>query len=187
MVTAVVAALIGLVVGRATRGRFSAVAEHPVRTWPLLGGGAALQLVAHVGAERLAYPLVLLSYVALAAFAARNLHLVGMGLVLVAITVNGGVIALNHGMPVRPEAAADAGVRELGPAHHLERDSDRLLVLADVIPLRATGEVLSLGDLVFAVGLADVTARVLHPRPRRSVLRGRQGLRRRDLRPLMSQ
>ena len=175
MLTAATAAVAGLIVGRATGGRVSRVGEHPIRTWALLAAGAALQALAHVGGlQRVAFLMVVASYVALAAFAARNLHLVGMGLVLVAIVLNGVTIAVNHGMPVRAPAAEALGLRQLGPAHHLERGSDRLLVLADVIPLRITGEVLSFGDLVLAVGLADVVARVMQPRPSRSTLRGRR-------------
>jgi hypothetical protein len=172
VLTVAAAAVVGVLVGRLTGGSTAHLAQQRVRSWGLVVGAAALQAGAHLSAfEGAAVAMVLASGVLLGVCAARNLHLVGMGLVLAGIALNTGVIALNGGMPVRASAADDAGVRAVGAAHHLERDDDFLMALADVIPFSPTGEVLSFGDLVLAVGLADLGARAMHPRPHRSALR----------------
>jgi hypothetical protein len=171
MLTAAAAGLVGLVVGLATGGRTVHVAEHRVRSWGLLVGAVTLQSVAQVGPDGLALAAYLVSYGLLGAFAVRNLHLVGIGLVATGLALNAGVMLVNGGMPVRPSAAEAAGVEALGAAHHLEGAGDVLMPLADVIPFGLTGEVLSFGDLVFAVGLADVVAHALRPRPQRSAHR----------------
>jgi hypothetical protein len=169
MITAALAVGAGLVIGLATGGRTANLGRHPMFGWPLLIVAFAAQSLAQVGGlQRIAYPLVLLSYVVLLVFAARNLHLVGMGVVLVGIALNAAVVLINHGMPVRPSAAAAAGIERLAAVHHTERESDTLLVLADVVPARAIGEVLSIGDLVLAVGLGNVVVRMTRPRAARS-------------------
>jgi hypothetical protein len=172
MVTAALAVVVGLVIGRATGGSTAAFARLSLRTWPLLVGGAVMQTLAQIDAlDRIAYPLVVASYAALLVVGVRNLHLVGMGLVVAGIALNASVIVANHGMPVRPSAAEAAGVDRVAAGHHFERPSDRLVALGDVLPARPLGEVLSVGDLILAVGLADLVVRMTRRGPARSVYR----------------
>ena len=98
-----------------------------------------------------------------------------MGVVLVGLALNLVPIAVNHGMPVRA-AALVRWVRSiraprrpplhLGAKRHLERPSDRLVALGDVIAVPAAHEVASFGDLVLAAGLGAVAFDVVR-RPRR--------------------
>jgi hypothetical protein len=53
---------------------------------------------------------------------------------------------------------------DLGAKRHLEGPDDRLTFLGDVLPLRPLGEVVSVGDVVLAVGVAGLLFRVLRPR-----------------------
>lgn len=163
-------AAIGVLAGRRSRP----VAGRPLRLWTLLAGGLVLQVL--VGRVDVAAPTLLVaSYGLLLAFAAANVATVGMWMVATGIAANLVAIALNAGMPVRPEALVAAGLADPGRAdevrlaakHHLERPSDRLPWLGDVIPLPALGEVVSFGDVVMAVGTANVVARLLAPAPRR--------------------
>jgi hypothetical protein len=172
---AAVAIVLGGVVGLLVGGRFANLGEHRLAAWALLPAGVALQLLsnlAHRGGAALA--LLLVSYTCLLAFAAANLRVLGMSLVVVGLACNIVVIALNRGMPVRPRAVISAGIAadagdlahiRLQSKHHYERRSDRLLFLADVIPVRPLREVLSVGDLVMSLGIAVVVAALLKKEP----------------------
>ncbi|MDQ1445729.1 MAG: hypothetical protein QOI20_2193 [Acidimicrobiaceae bacterium] len=181
MAYAFVAIVFGGLVGLALGGRLRNLGEHRLAAWPLLPAGVVLQLLS--GAARnhadVALALLLASYVALGAFAAANARVLGMALVGAGLAANLLVIAVNQGMPVRRQAAIDAGIARssaeldainLKTKHHYERPSDDLMFLADVIPVRPLREVLSLGDAVMSVGIAAVVAALLrrepaHPQP----------------------
>lgn len=94
--------------------------------------------------------LLILSYVLLVGFCVANANLRGMSVVAIGIALNGAVVAVNHGMPVRAE-----GVRTT-VKHHQERPSDKFTGLGDIIVVDPLNQALSFGDLIMAVGLADV-------------------------------
>lgn len=168
MVVAIVGGILaGLIVG----GRLGNLAEREVRRWPLLGIGVGLQLVLSVADPPGGFGLLVLSYAALATFAVVNLHYVGMPIFLLGLGLNVVPILVNGGMPVRPEAivAADiVGADELdtidfGPKRHLETDDDRVVFLADIIPVSPFKQVLSFGDLIMSVGVANILMRLMQP------------------------
>jgi hypothetical protein len=115
--------------------------------------------------------MVLAGYGALIVGALANAQIVGIGVLLVGLSANALVIAINSGMPVRPDALVAAGVVDRGEQitlsghRHAEDGGSLLRILDDRIPLPAGGQVVSFGDLVLAVGLADATAHI--PRRRR--------------------
>ena len=108
--------------------------------------------------------MMLFSLVLLLWFALANLHLTGMGVMAVGLCANVVPIVVNQGMPVRAEAlvhadvarADDVGSIELSGGRHLERPSDDFVVLADIIPVPAAGQVVSFGDLIIFVATIDV-------------------------------
>lgn len=167
----ILAVATGAAIGVLAGGRLRFLAQRTLRMWPLLGAGLVLQVVAGTAGGGAGTGLLLASFAALLAFAVANLATVGMWLVGSGIALNLAVIGLNDGMPVRPSALVKAGVAEpgrtadvrLSAKHHLERPSDRLVALADIIPVAPLREVLSFGDLVMAVGTADVVANLLAP------------------------
>ncbi|MBA3303312.1 MAG: DUF5317 domain-containing protein [Acidimicrobiia bacterium] len=168
-----VAMVVGVGLGLAAGGRLSNLGRQPLRSPVALAAGVGLQVVSEVVPleDAAAVTATVLSYVLLATFAARNFVIQGMFVVLVGLVLNGVVIAVNGGMPVREDAIAAAGIDlkmpaadlDFGAKRHLEGPSDRLVVLADVIPLPPLREVVSFGDLILAVGMADVTFRLLRP------------------------
>jgi hypothetical protein len=178
---AVVAVLIGLVIGLATGGRLSHLARRSFGAVWLLALGVILQAVTEVFhlPKNADYIAVLVSYGALAAFAIRNLGLTGMGVVAVGLALNIVPIAVNRGMPVRATAIVDAHVARadqiatlgFGGKRHLEGRGDHLTDLGDILPDWVFHEVLSFGDLVMAVGIAAVFANLLRPTRRRVVPR----------------
>jgi hypothetical protein len=174
----VVAVAIGFAIGLATGGRLRNLAERSFRTVWLLVIGVLLQVVAEVFhlPKTTGYLVVLFSYAALAAFALCNLRLAGMGVVAVGLVLNIIPIAVNQGMPVRASAIVEARVARpdeiptlgFGGKRHLEGPADRLKPLGDVLPDWVFHEVLSFGDLVMAVGIADVFVHLLRTPRRRA-------------------
>jgi Family of unknown function (DUF5317) len=141
-----------------TGGRLRNIAATQLRRPGILAAAVGIQLVLDVlhptrgAAGRLASGLLVVSYVLLLVFCAANLRLRGLAVVAVGIALNGAVIALNAGMPVRaPEAAVETTTK-----HHAERPSDRLTFLGDIILVPALRQSLSFGDLIMLVGLVDV-------------------------------
>ncbi len=187
---ALVALAAGLALGLATGGRLANIGRRPVRAWPLLGLG----LVADLAAAHLtglgAVVVVLLGYGFLMAFALANLGLTGMSLVVVGLALNALVMSVDTGMPVRGPAVVAAGLAtpaqvarldHPGPGlevvdgpHHLARAADGLVALSDTIPFAPFGEVVSFGDLILAVGLADVAFNLTRPRRRPAHARRRR-------------
>lgn len=163
--------LLALVLG----GRPSNLGRRPLRGWPLLAGGIVLQVAAgRALGEAATTPLVVASYLLLIVFAVVNLHLVGMGVVMVGMVANALVIGLNDGMPIRPAAVVAAGLATPEEAERLkadakrrpERSGDQAILLADIIPIPLMGEVVSFGDLVIGVGIVDTIIHLMKPRRR---------------------
>lgn len=132
---------------------------------PVIGGGGDGRLLGG-------------SLVLLLAFALRNRHLVGMGVLAAGLAMNATVVLANGAMPVRAEAVVRAGIAEpaelvavdLGGGRRFEREGDRLVALGDVLPSPALGAVLSLGDLVAMAGIGALSCDLV-----RHAARGRSG------------
>ncbi len=148
------------------------MAGRTFRLWPLLVAGLVLQVASAAMGSTPGFVLLLSSYLALLTFAVANVSLTGMWLVALGVGLNLVAIGVNGGMPVRPSALVAAGVAEAEEVHdldlrgkrHLERPSDRLVAISDIIPVRPLAEVLSFGDIVMNVGLADVIVHLMRPR-----------------------
>jgi hypothetical protein len=145
-----------------------------VRWWALLPVGLVLAVVATRANGAVAGVLGVAGLGGLVTFTARNLHLAGMGILTAGLGLNLLAIVVNAGMPVRPGALVTAGVVDTGEAgtvelagyRYLERPEDPLPIIGDVIPLPLGRSVVSVGDLVIAVGVADVVAHLTRRRRR---------------------
>ena len=166
---------VGFLVSLALGGRFRHLAGKTFRLWLLLPMGLLLQvLVEHEGSPA-PYVLLLLSYVCLIAFGVANWRLTGMWLIVLGFGLNFLCIAVNHGMPVSHTAIGSLGIEDppTGVKHHLERSSDRLEFLGDIIPVPSpVDEALSFGDMIMTVGVADLLFNLMQP-PRRERRRRR--------------
>lgn len=174
MAFTIVALAAGLAAGIVAGGRPSNATLRPLRAVGALAAAVVLQVLpALVDVDDgLGLACILGSYGLLVGFALVNVRLVGMPVVLVGLVCNAVAIGANAGMPVRVEAlrqvdpaltAAQLDELDLGAKRHLEDGDDVLTFLGDVVPVRPLGQVLSFGDLILAVGLADVTFRLLKP------------------------
>jgi hypothetical protein len=157
---------IAVVVALLRGGRLSSLADVRLRGWWLLFVGFGMQAVTNFfptdagWAAPLAVTLILVSYIPLLGLVWLNREYPGMWLAGVGILMNFSVIASNGGMPVLREAASLAGSNgtidfEEHYKHVLLGRSTRLPFLADVIPLPVLHQVISLGDVFLAVGLAQ--------------------------------
>jgi hypothetical protein len=141
-----------------TGGSLRRIAAVELRYPSILAIAVGIQLVLDVvhpttgTAGHLASALLVVSYAFLVLFCAANLRLRGMAVVAVGIALNGAVITLNSGMPVR----APGGTVETTTKHHAERPSDKVKPLGDIILVPALRQSLSFGDLIMLVGLVDV-------------------------------
>jgi Family of unknown function (DUF5317) len=147
-------------------GRLGNLADIHIRSWWLLPFGFILQAVAgFIPQDRatIGVGLILVSYLPLVALIALNRTRPGMWLMGLGILMNFAVISFNGGMPVLREAAVVAADFDQNPVvaegyKHVILGPDTLLpFLADVIPIRlfGQGQVISLGDVFLAIGLAS--------------------------------
>lgn len=161
---AVIAVSIGVSLARG--GKLSNLSEIYARGWWLLFVGFGMQIAANyvpAANREIAVWLVLLSYLPLLLVVALNQRLPGMWISGIGILMNFTVIALNNGMPVLPEAirlaGGDAGMA-LDAKHVILTSESHLPFLADIIPM--PGSVISLGDVLLAVGLGVFVEDQLH-------------------------
>ena len=163
LIVAVVVALGALVRG----GSLHDLAETEFRWTPLLYGALMLQIGFNVwnpswleGGGALA--VVLASNVGVAFWLVVNRALPGLFLAGAGMALNVFVIAANGAMPVLERSAELAGVTQslddAGLKHERLGDGTFAPWLADVIPVPPTHEVLSVGDVVLAMGLAQLVA-----------------------------
>jgi hypothetical protein len=164
---------IAVAVGYLLGGRLSQLSELKVRYGWVAFAGLLLQLVNPPGLWPLV--LLLLSFLLLTAFTVANIRTVGFALVLVGISMNFTVIALNGGMPVGREALIASGqsetlaplIEQQGRKHHLAGPDDRLLFLGDVIAIPApVRQVISVGDILTYGGVALVVVAAMRRRIR---------------------
>ena len=107
--------------------------------------------------------LLVVTYLAVAAFVLRNRRLPGILIAVAGLAMNILVIYLNGAMPVSRWAAEIAGVEvvadEMGIKHEIASPRTRVGFLGDVIPIPETERVISAGDVVLAVGIAVLVYR----------------------------
>ncbi len=169
------ALVLGGVIGLVLGGDVRHLATWRLRSWWLLVPGAVGQVAAdrwHLAGWGTV--VLLAAYGCLLVFVGRNILLVGMGVVAVGLIANLAVITVDGGMPVHPAAVIRAGIAApdqlaavgYGRRHHLETGGDHGTFLDDRLPVGSVHQVLSIGDLILFVGVADVAANLVR-RPRR--------------------
>ena len=100
---------------------------------------------------------LLVSNALVVVFLALNRHLPGMLLAAIGLVLNVVVITANGGMPVSREAAEIAGLEgelpNFGIKHELLGPDTIFPWIADVIPLPGLNALISVGDVVLAIGI----------------------------------
>ncbi|MEX2549843.1 MAG: DUF5317 domain-containing protein [Nitriliruptoraceae bacterium] len=158
-------------------GRLRRVADTEIIGGWLLFAGVAVQIGVDLSAGRGWLPdaglsgwsLLLFSQLLVIAFVARNRRLPGIWLVAVGLLLNMAVMAANRAMPVDPAAMAAIGMEgaEVPLGKHTLLTGETLLPwLADIIPVPWLGSIVSVGDLVLAIGLIPLTHALMTAPPR---------------------
>jgi hypothetical protein len=166
LVTLVLAVLLGWSFG----GRLSYLERLPYQGLPLLAGALAA-LLGGTGLALAGLPARPTQGAGLAgaaaltlAFCLRSRAVAGLGLVGVGLLLNALAILANGGMPVSADAARRAGVDPVaavdGSRHVAAGPGTALRPLSDVIPvpLPLRPEVVSVGDMLGAAGMAQLVA-----------------------------
>ena len=160
----------GIVVGWVRGGRVRNLGTVALRsTWLIVVAVLAQTVLGFTPlAEPMALALLIASQIAVLAFAARNWLLPGALLVGAGALANGVVIAANGAMPVSEEAMLRIARHPLEIAsakHRLMEPTDALPWLADVIPLPALAQVVSVGDVLLAAGIGVLVATLMQRHP----------------------
>ena len=159
--------LVSIYLGYLFGGRLKRLEALRPRWWGLVILGLGIQFVplpeGIAGTDLVVRTAVLaLSYTLLVTFAAVNIRMPGMVLVLIGLACNFTVIVVNGGMPASAEALIDSGQQEVleslrnegADKHHLLTDEDQLTFLADVIAVpEPIGQAISIGDVFVYAGL----------------------------------
>jgi hypothetical protein len=171
-----------------TGGSYRRLADAPWRWGGLLALGLGLQLLLDTSIiprsswHNVGFGVLVASYVILVGFCAGNLLVRGMAVVLIGVALNGFVVTIDQGMPVRipPDWQHGRNAVSATVKHHPREPGDHLLALTDIIVLRRLDAIISFGDLIMAFGLVD-TAYWASRRARRS--RAQSATRLHDLAP----
>ena len=184
MLTALVLAVLTGAAARLRGGSLTTLAETTFRWTPLLVAGLVLQVTflywnpGWLG-DGGGLAIVLASNLTVAVWLFVNRSLPGLLLAGAGMALNVLVIAVNGAMPVLPSSAERAGVTqslEGTSIKHERLDEDTVLPwLGDAIPVPPFKEVLSVGDVVLALGLCRlVDARMtIGKRPRHRAVEGK--------------
>jgi hypothetical protein len=123
--------------------------------------------------DNLGFGLLMASYGLLLAFCFVNLRVPAMWIVALGISLNALVIGLNQGMPTRDREVTTVSGRtiekpiERSVKHRPESGDDLLPFLGDQIVIPdPIDEVISVGDIVLAIGIVAVCYRGSRPRRR---------------------
>ena len=162
MLVTLFAIAIGSLIGRARGGRWSGVSSAELRSTPLLIIAIATVLVQAVLNPVLPVLWSLVSVITLIGFGFRNRHLAGMSLIIIGAFLNLFPLLANWATPVSELALTSVG--DLNPfgdanisgARESSAEATRLRFLGDAIPVPVFGSVVSIGDLIALVGLADI-------------------------------
>jgi hypothetical protein len=160
----VIVALITLLVPILTRGSYKSLAAARFELGGVLLVGLALQILLELDVvpesrwHDIGFGLLVASYVLVIGFCLRNLDKRGMGVLMIGVLANALAIVVNQGMPVDVPSdwLADGSYQET-VKHHAQGPDDTLIFLTDIIVLPSPFDtVISFGDLVMLVGVADV-------------------------------
>ena len=171
----VLAVIIGFAAGLIRRGRLRSILGVRIVSLPLL----ALAIGIGFATDQFDLPQpgwwAFAGLVAGLIFTIRNLMIVGMAVIGVGIVANLVPIVLNGETPVRAEALVEAGMVETGDldrvvvsgARAIADEETRLGWLGDTIPIAVADQVVSFGDLIMLIGVANTIANLMLRRRRR--------------------
>lgn len=180
MIIVLVVVIVAAIVGIARGGSLDNLASTRFVWVPLLLVGLVVQVVFQVWSpagisETGALVVILASYAAVVTFLLLNRRLPGMAIAGVGMALNVIVIAANGAMPVSARAVDITGTQPTGKTgikHELMTEETVLPFLGDTIPVPLVDRIVSVGDVVLAIGIGWLV--YARTRKRGSITRGRR-------------
>ena len=172
----ILAVILGLIAGVIRRGDFPTILNTQIYHPEFLVSSAICAFFVSVTDIDSDGVIAFVALVGAFAFTIMNLHLVGMVILSIGLALNLFVFIINFETPVRPNALVEAQIvtaeeleRGVTISGHVEAaDEDSVLdFLGDTFPIRWGEQVVSIGDLIFLVGLANVTGNLMLGNQRR--------------------
>ena len=165
----------GIAFGLLRNGRLGSIARARIRHPEFLLVAIACSLFVGLTDQGPSAAIAIVGLIGGLGFAIVNMHLAGMAIIAIGLIANLTTVALNGAMPVRADALVGAEMItpdeidrvSLTGAREIETNDTILPVLGDTYPVRWTNQVVSLGDIIMLVGLADVIANLMLTRRRR--------------------
>ena len=163
---------VSLLRGTSPRDIFMRLRVLRINHWPVLVLGAVLSLAVALDTNMLAGRFALgVSLAMLLASCLLNRHISGARIAAIGISANLAVLLLNGYLPVTEGAVVAAGIIDfdgldrvvLGTARRWADEGTIAAWLGSAIPLAPLRDVITLGDLVTAAGLANVGFRLMWP------------------------
>lgn len=158
---------LGCLVGRVRGGKWAGVAETRLHAKGLLIGGITTVLVLTLIGPAFPIGWLVVGYVCFFAFGIKNLQITGMIVLLIGLMMNLAPALANGAVPVSDRALISVGDTNAAGFPIIEgvRESTStataLSALGDVVPVPLANVVVSLGDLVILVAIADIAANLM--------------------------
>lgn len=158
---------LGCLVGRVRGGRWEGVAETRLHAKGLLIGGITTVLVLTLIGPAFPIGWLVIGYACFFAFGLKNLQITGMIVLLIGLAMNLAPALANGAVPVSERALVSVGDTNTAGFPVIEgvRESTStatsLTALGDVVPVPLANVVVSLGDLVMLVAIADIAANLM--------------------------
>jgi hypothetical protein len=161
------AVTIGLIAGLVAGGKITAIGRTRPTGIALAVAWLALICMTRWGAVPFGSQLFWVANACALIFCALNIRKLGTHILFLGMALNALVIVLNGSMPYRISAVISAELARIESDFPTtvqtrpEAEGDRLLALADIVPINAgpIRDVVSIGDLIAAVGIAFVLYR----------------------------
>lgn len=162
MLLAILSLLTGAAIGRIRGGRLAGIVDARIKAKGLLVAGIGATLILNVLEPSIPMFWLTIAMLSFLGFAGANLTLTGMIVLSIGMLLNLFPVLANGAVPVSELALQSVGVvDEAGNAvidgpRASTSTATRLAFLGDVIPVPVVNRVVSIGDLIVLVALADL-------------------------------
>ena len=167
MLLTIFALIVGLAIGRARGGRWTGVLATRINGKPFLIAAIGATLILNLLTPSFPMFWLAISFIGYIGFAASNLTLTGMIVVLIGLVLNLVPVLANWSVPVSEVALQsvgvvdDSGTAVIDGPRESTATARTFSFLGDVIPVPIFDKVVSIGDLIALVAVADVAAHAM--------------------------
>ena len=167
MLLTILALVVGYGIGRARGGSWSSVLAARLKGQGFLVAGVAATLVLNVLTPSFPLFWLIIAFVGFIGFTIANLTMTGAIVLLFGLLLNVAAVLANGAVPVSEvalqsvDAVDDAGAAAIDGPRESTATATRLSFLGDVIPVPVVDKVVSIGDLIALVAVADILVNLM--------------------------